>query len=234
MKNLFMVKILLILFFALSGLTAAQELRASAGADLVSRYIWRGIEINNTPNIQPSIALGAGGFEIGLWGSYTLSNQTFATDEIDLYLSYGFSTDAGDFVFLLTDYYFPNSGTPLGHFQDNGGAHTLELGAVYNGPVSFALYYNFYNDPGNNIYFEIGYSFAVSGIDFGLIAGGTSGSKDNPVYYGSDGFALINLGISVSKEVIVTDKFGLPLSASFIVNPNDDIAHLVFGCSFSL
>ena len=90
------------------------------------------------------------------------------------------------------------------------------------------------NDPGNNMYFEFGYPFTISEIDFGLVVGGTTGSEDNPGYYGSDEFALINVGISASKEVKITEDFSLPLSSSFIVNPKADIAYMVFGCSFSL
>jgi hypothetical protein len=216
------------------------QISASAGADLVSRYIWRGLEINKGPNIQPAIAFGAGGLEVGLWGSHSLSfypGVAYPT-EIDLYASYGFSTEAGDISLLITDYYFPDSGIPLGWAEDGTGAHTLEVGAGYSGtesfPLSVSLYYNFYNDPGNNLYFEFGYPFVISGIDFGLIVGGTPGSEDNPVYYGTDELALINVGISASKEVKITEDFSLPLSSSFIVNPNADIAYFVFGCSFSL
>ena len=50
------------------------------------------------------------GLSLGAWSSYTLSNQTTNTDEIDLYLGYALETDAGEFSLLLTDYYYPNAG----------------------------------------------------------------------------------------------------------------------------
>lgn len=237
--NLFTIrsinKFFVALFFISIVNTNAQGLSASIGADIVSRYIWRGIDINATPNVQPSFALSAAGFELGFWGSYTISNLTLGTDEIDAYLSYSFGTEAGDFSILLTDYYFPNAGTRLGKFEDGGGAHTLEIGFGYGGPASFPISlfagYNFYNDPGNNVYFEFDYPFSVSDIEFNFFVGGTIGSKDNPAYYGSDGFAIINVGISGTKEVKVTDDFSIPLTTGLIVNPKVDIAHLVFGIS---
>lgn len=232
------LKIVVSILFLSVVTSSAQSFSASAGADFVTRYIWRGLDINNTPNIQPSIAFGVSGFELGFWGSYTLSNQTAATDEIDAYLSYGFSTDAGDFSLMVTDYYYPNGGVRLGDFDDGAGAHTLEAGIAYTGtekfPISLSFYYNFYNDPGNNNYFEVGYPFTVSEIDFSAFVGGTTGSEENPVYYGTADLSIINVGISASKEVKVTNDFSLPLSASLIINPNIEIAYFVFGVGFSL
>jgi hypothetical protein len=217
----------------------SQSFTASAGADFVTRYIWRGLDINNSPNIQPSIAFGVSGFELGFWGSYTLSNQTAGSDEIDAYLSYSFGTDAGDFTLMVTDYYFPNGGVRLGDFDDGSGAHTLEAGIAYSGtdkfPISLSFYYNFYNDPGNNTYFEVGYPFVVSDIDFSAFVGGSTGSEENPGYYGgTTDLSIINVGISASKEVKITDDFSLPLSSSLIINPNIEIAYFVFGVGFSL
>lgn len=234
------VKYAAVILAVFSITTTAQGISASAGADLVSRYIWRGIEVNKVPNIQPAIAIGAGGLEVGLWGSYALSYEAGAafSSEIDLYASYGISTEAGDISLMVTDYYFPDAGIPLGWAEDGTGAHTIEAGVGFSGsdkfPLSISLFYNIYNDPGNNMYFEFAYPFTISEIDFGLTVGGTPGSEDNPGYYGTDEFALINVGISASKEVKITDDFSLPLSSSFIVNPKADIAYFVFGCSFSL
>ncbi len=233
-------KIAAFLMIALSVSLSAQGITASAGADIVSRYIWRGLEVNKTPNIQPSIAIGAGGLEVGLWGSQALSYEAGAafSTEIDLYAAYGISTSAGDISLMVTDYYFPDAGIPLGWADDGTGAHTLEAGVGFSGsekfPISVSIFYNFYNDPGNNIYFEFAYPFSVSGLDMGLTVGGTPGSEDNPGYYGTDEFGLINVGISASKEVKVTEDFSLPLSSSFILNPKADIAYFVIGCSFSL
>ncbi|MBU1096722.1 MAG: hypothetical protein KKB34_09605 [Bacteroidetes bacterium] len=232
--------ILIFLFIAafLYNNSIAQSLSASAGADIVSRYIWRGIEVNNTPNIQPSLAISAVNFELGIWGSYTLSNQKFNTDEMDFYLGYNISTSSGDISLLVTDYYFPNSGVTIDDFDDGGGAHTLEFGVGYSGtesfPITVFVAYNFYNDPGNNIYTEVGYPFTLSEIDFRAFASATPGSKKNPIYYGTEEFKFTQLGLTASKEIKITEDFSLPLFSSFIINPNAKIAHMVFGTGFSL
>ena len=96
------------------------------GADFASKYIWRGLIINNAANVQPSLTFNSSGFSAGFWGSYSTGNLAFSTDELDIFASYTFSGEAGDFGLLITDYFFPNAGLRLGDFTDGGGAHTLE------------------------------------------------------------------------------------------------------------
>lgn len=230
---------LLLILFSVS-VISAQEISVNGGVDIVNRYNWRGLEVNDNPNLQPALSLSFSGFTLGFWGSYAISSANdakaateLADEEIDLYLSYVFATNAGDFGVLLTDYYFPDLGIPLGFYHHQGGAHVLEMGLTYNGPESFPINifagYNFYNDPGKNTYFEVSYPFSLNGVDLSLFAGGTGGSKDNPIYYGTDKFALLRVGITGSKSISLSENFELPLSVSYIVNPNADIAQLIFG-----
>ena len=94
--NYFKLFFLLITIIFVS-FTHAQDLSFKIKGDLVSRYIWRGLNVNDQPNIQPSAALGYSGFELGLWGSYGLANQGpsdeyySTSQEIDTWLGYAFS-----------------------------------------------------------------------------------------------------------------------------------------------
>ncbi len=232
-KLKFKLFLLLTITFLFSSQTYSQSL--NLGADFVSRYVWRGLDVASTPSIQPTVEYNNSGFTVGLWGAYTLSNIAASSDEIDLYFGYTLETDAGDFGLSVVDYYFPNSGERLGDFKDGGGANTLEGIFTYGGtdsfPISLTVGVNFYNDPGYNSYFELGYSTSIQSVDFSLFVGATPGSTENDGYYGTDKFAIINVGFSAAKEIKVTDDFSLPIFGSFIINPNDDIAHLVFGIS---
>jgi uncharacterized protein (TIGR02001 family) len=66
-------------------------------ADVMSRYIWRGMDLlwNNKPALQPSVtySFGESGFSMNLWGSFALGNRSEYKDldEIDLTLDYTFS-----------------------------------------------------------------------------------------------------------------------------------------------
>jgi hypothetical protein len=240
---LMMIAGLLMSAAAIAGETAT----VSTSVDLYSRYVWRGADIANTPSIQPSLAVSYRGCELGAWGAYTLSNQASGTDEIDFWLGYTHSAGKDVSVTAIaTDYYYPNAGIDFFNFNNydavkddtisDPGAHTIELGVIVAGPPSFPLsvsgYVNVYNDAGSNTYFQLDYSVTVDNTDLNFFCGATGGSKDNPGYYGSDNFAVINTGVTATRNIPVSDRLSVPLTVSFIVNPKAEISYLVVGMSF--
>ena len=222
--------ITIFLIFGINSTIFAQT-SVTGGADFASRYLWRGLELGSTFSIQPSLALTAGDFELGFWGSYPFTNTAGGSEEMDLYLSYSYY----DFSILFTDYYFPNSGLRYGSYKDPG-AHTLEVGLSYAGsesfPLSLTAFKNVYNDDDNSVYFELGYSTAVSDVALDFVVGSTPGGDAG--YYGTTELNLINIGITVSKEISITDKFSLPIFSSYVLNPNLEVGYLVFGLSLGM
>jgi hypothetical protein len=226
---------------------AGEPVSVSTSVDLYSRYIWRGADIASTPSIQPAFAVSHHGGELGIWGAYTLSNQASGADEIDFWLSYTRTVGKDISVMAIaTDYYYPNAGIDFFNFNNydavtddtipDPGAHIIELGIAVTGPPSFPLtvsgYVNVYNDAGNNAYFQLDYPVTVNETDLDFFCGATGGSTDNPGYYGSEDFAVINTGVSATREIHVSDKLSVPLTVSFIVNPKVEISYLVVGMSF--
>lgn len=61
-----------------------QEVAVSAGADIVSSYIWRG-QYCGPAAVQPGISLSAGNFSVGAWGSTSFESSW---REFDLYAGY--------------------------------------------------------------------------------------------------------------------------------------------------
>jgi len=232
---------ILFLLLSASAVTAQCKLEFNAGADFVSRYIWRGSDFGQSPSIQPSLSMGIAGFEAGFWGAYTFSNNSHDADELDAWISY--TVDIKNSVSLstiVTDYYFPNAGLRYSNYNNydnaNGsGAHTIEVGLSIGGaekfPITVAAYMNVYNDEGNNIYFQADYPVEVENVGLDFFVGGTAGSKENPGYYNSDSFTMINIGLTATKEIKISDEFSLPVFVSYILNPKVDISHLVFGIS---
>jgi hypothetical protein len=231
----------------LDGAAAASEtLAVSTSVDFYSRYVWRGIDIANTPSIQPALSVAYRGFEFGAWGAYTLSNQSSDSDEIDFWLSYALTVESGASAMLLvTDYYFPNAGIRFFNFNNydavkggvpDPGAHTIELGLSITGPGSLPLtvsgYVNVYNDAGNNTYFQLDCPITVGEANLGLFCGAAGGSAANPGYYGTDGLNVINVGVTAKREIAVSDRFSLPLTVSLINNPKAEISYLLVGMSF--
>ena len=220
---------------------AQDKVDVSLGADVVSRYVWRGLNVGDAPSVQPSIAAGYKGFELGTWGAYSLSNEATDGDEIDFWLGYTHEFASGAAIGLLvTDYYFPNAGEKFSNFQnyddeDGAGAHTVEIGGSVtlpgSLPITLAGYINVYNDEGNNAYFQADCPVTAGETDLNFFVGVTPGSDKNPDYYGADEFKVLNVGVTASKEVQFSESFSLPISGSFIVNANLDMAYLVVGFS---
>lgn len=247
-KTLYKMGLATALVFILVGAsTAAAQVAVNSGVDFYNRYVWRGLDIANTPSIQPSLSLTHGGLELGVWGAYTLSNEASESDEIDFWLSYAIPLRNGASIGLLaTDYYFPNAGIDFFNFNNHDamtddtipdpGAHTVELGLSITGPETFPLtlsaFVNVYNDAGSNTYFQLDYPLSVGETELDLFCGAAGGSKDNPDYYGTENFNAINIGVSAARDIVVSDSFSLPLTVSVIINPHEEISHLVVGMSF--
>jgi hypothetical protein len=230
------------------GITAIAEdnVTVNTGVDFYNRYVWRGLDIANTPSIQPSLSVSYDGFELGTWGAYTLSNEASDADEIDFWLSYTHAFVNGvSMTTIVTDYYFPNAGREIFNFNDydaviddtipDPGAHTIEFGLLITGPkylpVTLSGYLNVYNDAGSNSYFQLDYPITVDKTDLSFFCGVAGGSKDNPDYYGTDELAAINLGVTAMREIKMSENFSIPLTVSLVVNPKSEISHILVGMS---
>jgi hypothetical protein len=239
-----MKKTLLFILIAVA-MTDISNAQFKFGADLYSRYLWRGLDFGNSPSFQPSITYTTGGLSVGFWGAYALSETTNPADgsastysEDDFWASYSLSTEsAGAFTFTYTDYYLPYLGVPFGFYKPTSpgsAAHTLEGGLSYTGPANFpislAFYSNLSNDPDNSSYIQASYPFTVNDVTLTLTAGFT-GAKS--AYYGTTKGDIINLGINVAKSITITDKFALPINVSYINNPSQDRSYLVCGVSLT-
>ncbi|MDH3244567.1 MAG: hypothetical protein OEM26_08125 [Saprospiraceae bacterium] len=210
-----------------------------AGADFVSRYLWRGQLLASGSALQPWVSYSKGSdntsFEIGAWGSYGLSNGNDGT-EADLYVS----LTTGPVTFTLTDYFFP-SDNPFaedaasdGYFKyGDATGHVFEIGGSFDGtdeiPVSFGIYYNFAGaDDDNSIYTKLALA-ASENIEVYLEGGNGWYSLEDDGE--EDKFALVSLGLTYSKEIQISEKFSLPVFGTFAMNPNLDKPFIVFGIS---
>ena len=205
----------------------------SVGADIYSRYNWRGLDFGDSPSFQPTLSFSAGGFTIGAWGAYNFFSGTNpAYSENDLFASYSIATpSSGSFSILYTDYYYPSSGLSFFKYDING-SHVLEAGLGYSGPESFPIqltgYYNFKNDPDKSAYIQVGYPANVGEVSLSFFAGFTTASS---AWYATTNAGLINLGIAATKNVIITDNFSLPVHVSYILNPYLEQSFLIAGIS---
>lgn len=234
MKRKFSTLFLIALFFSVQFVSAQESpkeeclLKHDFGADLVSRYVWRGTDFGNTPSIQPSLVFTYKKLEFGAWGNYGLNGNTGSL-ECDLYATYSFDFGLG---ITLTDYYFPGESlilnpisseiSPLrfGNYFDFKNNHNAELGLSYERKhFSASAYYLFSGD----FYAELGYELGKINV----FAGGGNGG-----YTVDQKFNLCNVGISYEKELKLSSEYNLPAFGQFLVNPSSKQVHFVFGLKF--
>ena len=82
-KSAFSLFVLLLSATLLLPLSAQDESSSpwSAGADLVTSFVWRGTRLGSGPHLQPVMEYSAGPFTAGAWGSFDLNGY----EEVDLY-----------------------------------------------------------------------------------------------------------------------------------------------------
>ena len=91
------------------------DTEASAGADLASAYVWRGLTFNDGTVFQPWMDIAKGGFNCDVWVNYdigdydgTLNKAEYS--EIDLTLSYSFNLKMVGLTAGIIEYTFPGGG----------------------------------------------------------------------------------------------------------------------------
>ena len=223
----------LVALAALCGPLPAHAQSVDLGADLMSRYVWRGADFGESMSIQPSLSLSAGGFTIGSWGAYAINPQSAGANEHDLWVSYAVETSGGTIEAGVTDYYFPNAGVGFFNFENDGaGGHQIEPYLSYTGPDPFpiSLYGGVfvYNEPGRSVYLEASYPFQVESVDLAVAVGGTPAES---AFYGTRQAGLINMSLTAAERIPITDAFSLPVQISYVLNPYAEKTFFVFGVS---
>lgn len=200
-------------------LTSSVKAQFSTGADIVSGYVWRGVDQagGTTPNIQPYAAFTAGKFTIGSWAS---SSFTGSLKEVDLYATFAISSV---FALTITDYNY-NFGTQPNYFDYSATTgHVFEGTLAYTGGKFNASVNTMFAGADKkssdvtkqalSTYIELGYQFNPIAKVF---LGGVLGESSN---YLTTGASIINVGLKVSKSIEITDKFSLPVYGIVGVNP---------------
>ena len=207
--------------FAIMALTISSvKAQFATGADIVSSYIWRGVPQDRTvggnpslgsPNIQPYLSFTTGSLTLGSWASSSFLGNV---KEVDLYATYAFSPA---FALTVTDYNwgFANS---KGYFNYSKGTdHMFEATLAYSVPTAFPLGVTVNTmfagcdtlstgKSAFSTYAELSYPVTANAKVF-------VGASlfQSAMVYNTSGFAFTNIGVKVSKSIVITDKFSLPV-----------------------
>ena len=226
-----MKKIVLMALMIATGMsaTAQDEVETTVAADVVSTYVWRGMECGSAA-IQPTLGIGYKGLSLSAWGSYGLVDTNDAK-EFDLTLAY----TTGGFNIGITDYWFNTPEERYFLYDANKTSHIFEANIGYDfGPAAIQWFTNFAGNDGYNkdgkraysSYVELSAPFKLASVDWSAAVGAVPYATD---FYGVDGFAVTNVSLKATKEIKVTDSFSIPVFAQVAANPSTEKAYLVFG-----
>ena len=211
---------------------AQDTLETTIGTDVVSQYVWRGQDLGGV-SVQPTLGLAYKGLSLSAWGSAGLSNPA-DTREFDLTLAY----TIGGFNIGVTDYWFNAGLDPLNRYFAYAADctnHVFEANIGYDfGFASLQWYTNFAGNDGltptekraYSSYVEVNVPFVLGGVDWTATAGAVPFATD---FYGVEGFGVVNVALTASKDIRITDSFSIPVFAQVAANPYSKNAFFVFG-----
>ena len=204
------------------------KLSVDIGADLVSSYIWRGMEYAGI-SIQPALSISFYGLTFGAWGSASFST---IEKEVDLYFSYeikGLSVG-------LTNYWWYEDG--VNYFKDKE-SHLLDATIGYTFPEKFPLSLEIStmidgegdkDEKGKkyySTYISASFPFSIDQIDCEL---GIGVSPWKGMY--SEKFDVASISAKATKNLQLSSKYSLPVFTEFIISPTQNKVYLVFGLKF--
>jgi hypothetical protein len=230
----------LILSIAFSVNAQEQESKFSATASfrVMSKYMFRGVEMTKDPNIVGDAYIGYKGWTLGVWATTNFSGTFY---EPDIYISYA----PKNFVFTLYDFdmgqgkdYFNFDNKKTTHLDELSVKYTvsekvplsLTIGTVIYGADKKIDHYDssgqaVFKDANNfSTYVEAVYPFMVKEIAIIPTIGFTTHESYS---YGSKGFSFINVGVTFEKRIRVSDKLSIPVGYSFIYNHSQKQAYSV-------
>lgn len=253
MKKLFALALAAITFMPVS---AQDKVTATASADLVTRYMWRGIDMAGV-SIQPELNLAWQGLSLDIEGSNPLEKDGGVQDlNVTLgYSLYGFNIGVTDYWTADVDprnrYFYYGGETECPHQLEANIGYTCKYGSIQ---AYTMVYGNDFKIDGNraySTYIELSVPFKLGGLDWDVRAGVTPFESAGTTYeevvttatgkrvtytrgdwmYG-ESFTCNLASVRATKEFEFR-KFKLPVYVELHTNPYLQRANLVFGIAIS-
>lgn len=253
MKKLFALALAAITFMPVS---AQDKVTATASADLVTRYMWRGIDMAGV-SIQPELNLAWQGLSLDIEGSNPLEKDGGVQDlNVTLgYSLYGFNIGVTDYWTADIDprnrYFYYGGETECPHQLEANIGYTCKYGSLQAYTMVYGNDYKIDGSRAYSTYIELSVPFKLGGLDWDVRAGVTPFESAGTTYeevvttatgkrvtytrgdwmYG-ESFTCNLASVRATKEFEFR-KFKLPVYVELHTNPYLQRANLVFGIAIS-
>ncbi|MBO7137643.1 MAG: hypothetical protein J6V92_04165 [Bacteroidaceae bacterium] len=215
---------------ATAGAQEKERVSATLGADFVSQYIWRGQDMANV-SLQPTLGVEWKGLSLSTWGSVGFNKDD--TKELDFTLAYsikGFNVGITDYWFSEGNYF---------QYKAHKTTHIWEANIGYDfGFLNVQWFTNFAGNDGTNdgkraysSYFELTAPFRLAKLDWKATFGAVPYATTS---YNANGFCVTNIGLRVTKDFVIKQKYRLPVFVGLTANPRNEKVYLLCGVSFHI
>ncbi|UCG77411.1 MAG: hypothetical protein JSV21_07440 [Nitrospirota bacterium] len=198
---------------------AGVETSGYASVDVMSSYVWRGIQLHEAAAVQPSVGITYGNFGANFWANYDSDDAVKEIIETDLTLNYVFEVDK--LAFDVGYIYYALDG-----FADTQEFYVSASYDVLLSPT-LTLYYDVDEGDGGFIVAAISHSLPVmedkASINLGASASYNMSNLVMGVDPGGDEFSgLYNGELTASLSYAVNDNFSVEPKIAYSMALSDD------------
>ena len=254
MRKIFALALAAITFLP-AQVSAQEEFTASVSGSLVSRYMWRGIDMAG-PSIQPSLTLGWKGLSLDVSGNIPFDKEDVRDIDVTLgYSLYGFNIGVIDYWTADVDpknrYFYYGGEAECPHQLEANLGYTCKYGSLQAYTMVYGNDYKIDGDRAYSTYIELSVPFRLGGLDWDVRAGVTPFESAGSTYdetvitesgktktvtrgdwmYG-ESFTCNMASIRATKN-LEFKHFNVPVFVELHTNPYLQRANLVFGVTIT-
>ena len=254
-----MKKIILLAIAALSllpsSIKAQETFEASLSADLVSRYMWRGLDMAGI-SLQPNVSIAWQGLSLAANASTGFEKDDLQDLDVTLgYSRWGFNIGVTDYWTKDVDprnrYFYYGEGMECPHQLEANLGYTCNYGSIQAYTMVYGNDYKINGDRAYSTYIELSVPFRAGGIDWDIRAGVTPMESAGVSYeekittetgrtktvlrgdylYG-ESFTCNMASVRATKN-ITFKTFKMPVFVELHTNPYLQRANLILGVSIA-
>jgi hypothetical protein len=235
-----------VVLFSVSGVVSAGDVSVGVGADVLSKYVWRGQNLGDGAVFQPGASVGYKGLTGSIWGNLDMTDKNDNSGnftEVDYTIDYSGTMPGFDKLSYSVGaiyYDFPNTGLD--------GTTEVYVGFCLDVPASpgVTIYHDVDEADGTYVSFSAGHSIEKLGtLPVGLdldVSLGWGNKTYNSFYWGTTGSELNDLvlsaglpfevaGITITPKVSLITLLGSDVKEADAYDTSNSV--VVFGVGFA-
>ena len=238
-----------------SATMAQEKFEASLSADLVSRYMWRGLDLAGI-SLQPNVSIAWQGLSLAANASTGFEKDDLQDLDVTLgYSRWGFNIGVTDYYTFNVDsknrYFYFGDGLECAHQLEANIGYTCKYGSIQAYTMVYGNDYKINGDRAYSTYVELSIPFQAGGLDWDVRAGitpmesagysyeekittddGRTKTVTRGDWFYGESFTCNLASVRATKN-LTFKSFRVPVFVELHANPYLQRANLILGVSIS-